>query len=34
MMGPNIRAAGEESFDTVVLAMRGRNFHFSEVTTF
>jgi PmbA protein len=34
MMGPSVRAAGEESFDMVVPAMKVRNFHFSEVTKF
>jgi predicted Zn-dependent protease len=34
MMGPAVRAAGEESFDMVVPAMKVRNFHFSEVTKF
>ena len=34
MMGPAVRAAGEESFEMVVPAMKVRNFHFSEVTKF
>jgi PmbA protein len=34
MMGPSVRAAGEESFEMVVPAMKVRNFHFSEVTKF
>jgi PmbA protein len=34
MMGPSVRASGEESFDMVVPAMKIRNFHFSEVTKF
>jgi predicted Zn-dependent protease len=33
-MGPPVRAAGEESFEMVVPAMKVRNFHFSEVTKF
>jgi PmbA protein len=33
-LGPAVRAAGEESFEMVVPAMRVRNFHFSEVTKF
>jgi len=33
-MGPAVRAAGEESFEMVVPAMKVRNFHFSEVTRF
>jgi len=33
-MGPAVRAAGEESFEMVVPAMKVRNFHFSEVTKF
>jgi len=34
MLGPAVRAAGEESFEMVVPAMRIANFHFSEVTKF
>jgi PmbA protein len=34
MMGPSVRAAGEESFEMVVPAMKVRNFNFSEVTKF
>src|SRR5579863_869484 len=33
-MGPSVRAAGEESFEMVVPAMKVNNFHFSEVTKF
>jgi predicted Zn-dependent protease len=33
-MAPAVRAAGEESFEMVVPAMKVRNFHFSEVTKF
>jgi len=33
-LGPPVRAAGEESFEMVVPAMKVRNFHFSEVTKF
>jgi predicted Zn-dependent protease len=33
-MSPSVRAAGEESFEMVVPAMKVRNFHFSEVTKF
>ena len=33
-MGPAVRAAGEESFEMVVPAMKVRDFHFSEVTKF
>ncbi len=33
-MGPAVRAAGEESFEMVVPAMKVRNFHFSEITKF
>jgi hypothetical protein len=32
MRGPAIPAAGEESFEMVVPAMKVANFHFSEVT--
>ena len=34
MLGPSVRAAGEESFEMVVPTMKVRNFHFSEVTKF
>ena len=34
MLGPAVRAAGEESFEMVVPTMKVRNFHFSEVTKF
>jgi predicted Zn-dependent protease len=34
MLGPSVRAAGEESFEMVVPAMKVRNFNFSEVTKF
>lgn len=34
LMGPAVRAAGEESFEMVVPAMKVGNFHFSEVTKF
>jgi PmbA protein len=34
MMGPAVRASGEESFDMVVPAMKVRDFHFTEVTKF
>ncbi len=34
MMTPSVRAAGEESFEMVVPAMKVRDFHFSEVTKF
>jgi predicted Zn-dependent protease len=34
MLGPAVRASGEESFDMVVPAMKVSNFHFSEVTKF
>jgi len=33
-MSPAVRAAGEESFDMVVPAMKVRDFHFTEVTKF
>lgn len=33
-LGPAVRAAGEESFEMVVPAMKIRNFHFSEATKF
>src|ERR1700691_1492888 len=34
MLGPAVRATGEESFEMVVPAMKINNFHFSEVTKF
>jgi len=34
MLGPAVRAAGEESFDMVVPAMKVRGFHFTEATKF
>lgn len=34
MLGEAVRAAGEESFEMVVPAMKVRDFHFSEVTKF
>jgi PmbA protein len=34
MMGPAVRATGEEAFEMVVPAMKVRDFHFSEVTRF
>jgi PmbA protein len=34
MLGPAVRAAGEESFEMVVPPMKIRDFHFSEVTKF
>jgi predicted Zn-dependent protease len=34
MMGPAVRASGEEAFEMVVPAMKVREFHFSEVTKF
>jgi PmbA protein len=34
MLGTPVRAAGEESFEMVVPAMKVRGFHFSEVTKF
>jgi predicted Zn-dependent protease len=33
-LGPAVRAAGEESFEMVVPAMKVSNFHFTEVTKF
>ena len=33
-LGPSVRAAGEESFEMVVPAMKVRKFHFTEVTKF
>jgi PmbA protein len=34
MLGPAVRASGEEAFEMVVPRMKVRNFHFSEVTKF
>ena len=34
MLGPAVRASGEESFEMVVPAMKVRDFHFAEVTKF
>ena len=34
MLGPAVRATGEEAFEMVVPAMKVHNFHFSEVTKF
>ena len=34
LLGPSVRATGEEAFEMVVPAMKVRNFHFSEVTKF
>ena len=34
MMGPAVRAAGEESFEMVVPAMKVHDFNFTEVTRF
>ncbi len=34
LLGPAVRAAGEESFEMVVPAMRAANFHFTEVTKY
>lgn len=34
LLGPAVRAAGEESFEMVVPAMRVAHFHFSEVTKY
>jgi PmbA protein len=34
LLGPAVRAAGEESFEMVVPAMKVRDFHFTEVTKF
>jgi predicted Zn-dependent protease len=34
LLGPAVRASGEEAFEMVVPAMKVRNFHFSEVTKF
>ena len=34
MMGPAVRATGEEAFEMIVPAMKIRDFHFSEVTKF
>jgi len=34
MLGPSVRAAGEESFEMVAPPMKVRGFHFSEVSKF
>jgi predicted Zn-dependent protease len=34
LLGPAVRAAGEESFEMVAPAMRVANFHFSDVTKY
>lgn len=34
LLGPTVRATGEEAFEMVVPAMKVRDFHFSEVTKF
>ena len=34
MLGPTMRASGEETFDMVVPAMKANDFHFTEVTKF
>ena len=34
LLGPAVRATGEEAFEMVVPAMKVRHFHFSEVTKF
>lgn len=34
LLGPAVRATGEEAFEMVVPAMKVRNFHFTEVTKF
>jgi predicted Zn-dependent protease len=34
VLGPAVRASGEEAFEMVVPAMKVRNFHFTEVTKF
>jgi predicted Zn-dependent protease len=34
LLGPAVRATGEEAFEMVVPAMKVRDFHFSEVTKF
>ncbi len=34
LLGPAVRATGEEAFEMVVPAMKVHNFHFSEVTRF
>jgi predicted Zn-dependent protease len=34
LLGPALRATGEEAFEMVVPAMKVRDFHFSEVTKF
>ena len=34
LLGPSVRAAGEETFDMVVPAVKAHEFHFTEVTRF
>jgi PmbA protein len=34
LLGPTVRATGEEAFEMVVPAMKVRDFHFSEATKF
>jgi len=34
MLGPAVRASGEEAFEMVVPAMKISDFHFSEATKF
>ena len=34
LLGPAVRATGEEAFEMVVPAMKVRDFHFTEVTKF
>jgi predicted Zn-dependent protease len=34
LLGPSVRATGEEAFEMVVPAMKVRDFHFTEVTKF
>ena len=34
LLGPAVRATGEEAFEMVIPAMKVRDFHFSEVTKF
>src|SRR5262249_49927080 len=34
LLGPTVRATGEEAFEMVVPGMKVNNFHFSEVTKF
>jgi PmbA protein len=34
LMGPAVRATGEEAFEMIVPAMKVRDFHFSEITKF